>query len=323
MTGIRLHAEGIIMSKQGCLIGIDGGGTKTDVCIAQTDGAVVRRMRLSGTNPSEIGVAAAFTRLADALRDADGVCALYAGIAGAADPAVANDLYARITAAFPGIARVFVTSDALNALNGEVGLADGIAVIAGTGASAFVRKSGSVNRIGGWGFLIDDAGGGFSLGQACLRAAYRAHDKRGAQTLLLSRVEEILGKPLEAAIPDIYAGGVARVASFAPVGLGAARAGDPVAMQLVEHCATEIAGLIAACRAQYDAQGVICVLSGGMFADDDLFKQVCQKAVPFALDLRRASHAPVYGALVAAAALCGRTADSKFRENYERTVEDT
>lgn len=308
------------MKNEALLIGVDGGGTKTDVCVARTDGSVVRMRRLPGTNPSEIGVDAAFARLSAALRGFEGAAALHAGIAGAASPSTAAALKEKIQTAFPGIGRVAVQSDAFNALNGEVGLSDGIAVIAGTGASAFVRKGGQAARIGGWGFLVDDAGGGFSLGQACLRAAYRALDGRGEETILRHRVEEILGATLEDAIPDLYAGGAARVASFAPVAFDAARAGDPVAAGLVENCADEIAGLVSACARRFGPGRAICVLSGGMFHDFGFLMRVLQRTEPLGLDIRRPALAPVYGALAAAAALVGIEAGEPFRKNYVRTV---
>jgi N-acetylglucosamine kinase-like BadF-type ATPase len=241
-------------------------------------------------------------------------------MAGAASPATAAALRDGIQHAFPLIGRVEVKSDAFNALNGEVGLSDGIAVIAGTGASAFVRKGGNAARIGGWGYLVDDAGGGFSLGQACLRAAYRALDGRGEKTILQNRVEEILGAPLADAIPDLYAGGAARVAAFAPVAFEAARAGDPVAVGLVESCADEIAKLISVCARRFGPGRAVCALSGSMFRADDFLKRVLQRTETLCLDIRKARLAPVYGALVAAAALVGVEADDAFRKNYERTV---
>ena len=84
-----------------------------------------------------------------------------------------------IRTAFPDIGTVEVKSDAFNALNGEIGLSDGIAMISGTGSSAFTRQGGVVAQVGGWGHLIDDAGSGYALGRACLAAAYRALDGRG------------------------------------------------------------------------------------------------------------------------------------------------
>lgn len=308
------------MKTDGLLIGIDGGGTKTDLCLARTDGTVVRQCGLPGTNPSDIGVEASFQRLAGALRDAGAAFALYAGIAGAGNPTVACALTEKIRSAFPAIGRVVVGSDAFNALNGEIGLSDGIAMIAGTGASAFVRRDGRVTQVGGWGPLVDDAGGGFALGRACLRAAYRALDGRGESTILLARVEERLGAPLRDGVSFIHEGGASRVASFATIALDAAKENDAVAARLVEHCANEIARHVEVCAERFSAGRAVCVLSGGMFRDDGLLKLVLEKTAHLGLDMRRATLPPVYGALVSAAALCGAKADKDFRENYERTV---
>ena len=45
------------------LIGIDGGGTKTDICLAHEDGTIVARRRLKGINASGLGAEIAFGRL--------------------------------------------------------------------------------------------------------------------------------------------------------------------------------------------------------------------------------------------------------------------
>ncbi len=49
---------------------------------------------------------------------------------------------------------------------------EGILVYAGTGSIAYhIAKDGSVVRSGGYGFLIDDAGGGFWIGREALKLA--------------------------------------------------------------------------------------------------------------------------------------------------------
>lgn len=306
----------------GLIIGVDGGGTKTDICIARADGTIVARRKLGGMNPNAIGVEAACKRLVDEMtqitRGVGHVCALYAGVAGAANPAVGARLAARLRCAFPAASRIEVQSDAFNALNGEIGRSDGIAMIAGTGAAAFIRKGEAVTQVGGWGYLIDDAGSGYALGRACLRAAFRAFDGRGEQTALLSLVEEVLKMPLASAIPSIYEGGVPCVASFAQVALKAAKGGDAIAAGLVKTCADDIARHITVCFDRFGAGRAVCVLSGGLVRDEMLFKLVRTQAA--GRDVRRARIDPVYGTLVAAAALCGCAADAGFRKNYERTV---
>ena len=121
---------------------------------------------------------------------------LYAGIAGAGTPELARALRHEMEKWLPEVKRMEVASDAFNAMNGEIGLGNGLALIAGTGSSAFLRTEDGVLQIGGRGPLIDDGGSGYSVGRAVLNAAYRAMDGRGPETALIHAAEKRLGMPL-------------------------------------------------------------------------------------------------------------------------------
>ncbi|MEV5438876.1 BadF/BadG/BcrA/BcrD ATPase family protein [Streptomyces sp. NPDC052682] len=76
--------------------------------------------------------------------------------------------------------------------------ADGLALVAGTGAIATRvtgRRCTAVVDGGGW--LLGDDGGGFWLGRAAVRAALRMADGRGPETVLGVRVGRALGVPEE------------------------------------------------------------------------------------------------------------------------------
>jgi N-acetylglucosamine kinase-like BadF-type ATPase len=126
---------------------------------------------------------------------------------------------------------VLATWDAVVAFAGASAGSPGVIVIAGTGSVAYGRNAnGRAVRIGGYGYLIDDAGGGVSIGQAALRAALRAAEGRAPATALLPMLAARLG-----AWPQIRrrlygeGGGRALLASLAPLVSKAARRGDRVA----------------------------------------------------------------------------------------------
>jgi len=67
-------------------------------------------------------------------------------------------------------------------------------VIAGTGSVALGRNAaGQTARAGGYGYLIDDAGGGVSIGRAALRAALRSGEGWGPKTVLADVFRAQLG----------------------------------------------------------------------------------------------------------------------------------
>ena len=284
-------------------IGIDAGGTKTDVCACDISGKVLVRDISPGVNAARLGPDKAAHHIAARVRHIGGenALSLYAGVAGAGSPAISSAMEAALRGLLPEIPHIAAASDAFNALNAVVGLGDGAALIAGTGSSAFVRINGLSRQVGGRGFLIDDAGSGYWVGRACLNAAFRALDGRGPGTSLVGALEETLGMPLTCAIPEIYEKGVPFVASLAPAAFDCAQSGDPTAASIVSECARELALLLRACQAP---SGSVCVASGGMFRSAALRALVKEAAGP---DIRLIYPAfpPVSGALVAAAAACG------------------
>lgn len=291
-------------------IGIDAGGTKTDICICSPTGSVIARSVSSGVNAARIGPENAALHIAEQLESmqASGI-SLYVGAAGAGSPEISAALTAALHARLPNINHITVASDAFNALNGEVGLGDGIALIAGTGSSAFVRTGGVARQVGGRGYLVDDAGSGYWTGRACLNAAYRQLDGLGPTTSLTEAIEKFIGAPLADAIPRIYEGGSAYVASFAPLVFVHAANGDPVAARIAENCAAELALHLKACASGADAAAKICVASGGMFRAGYLRTKLTQAARELGIEIIFPDIPPVCGAVIAAAAV---NADADF-----------
>lgn len=293
-------------------IGIDAGGTKTDVCACDISGKVLFREISTGINAARLGPDKAAGQLAARIRNADleNARSMYVGAAGAGSPAISSQLEASLRALLPEISHIAVASDAFNALNAVVGLGDGVALIAGTGSSAFVRVNGQSRQIGGRGFLIDDAGSGYWVGRACLNAAFRALDGRGPHTALVDALEKMLGMPLTLAIPIIYEKGAPFVASLAPAAFACAQTGDQIAASIVSQCARELTLHLRACRAQ-TPPGSVCVASGGMFRAAALRTLIVQAAGPD-MHIVFPDVPPVSGALVAAAAVCGVTVSPEF-----------
>ncbi len=284
--------------------GIDAGGTKTDICICSRDGSVISRRIFPGINAAKLGAQTAARMLGEMLSETGctDTVSLHAGIAGAGSVAISSEIIRLLGEKFPLIKNISVSSDAFNGLNSVVGLGDGIALIAGTGSSAFVRQNGEIRQVGGRGYLVDDAGSGYHTGRACLNAAYRFLDGRGEYTLLKEAAEEKLEMSLHEAIPTIYEGGVPFIAGFAPIVFECASKGDAVSLRIAENCAEELWLHIKSCISGCKNPPGVCVATGGMFRSEMLRKMLAEKASLYGISLVFPTVAPVAGAVIAAAA---------------------
>lgn len=236
------------------LVGVDGGASKTRAAVVSSTGLVlatasVRSSSAYHREPEEaaaVVVAAAREALATS-GVGEPIDALGAGLAGADDPAIREQLIGALTRA--NIARiVHVDHDAAAALAGGTALAPGVVIISGTGSIAFgVDEHGRRARAGGWGPLLDDEGSGYSIGRAVLRAAMRAHDGRGAPTLVADAVRARFGiASLTALKAAVRGASIDEIASIAPLAIDAAAAGDPVAARILERAGDGLAAMVAA-----------------------------------------------------------------------------
>ncbi|MEN0111802.1 MAG: BadF/BadG/BcrA/BcrD ATPase family protein [Planctomycetota bacterium] len=264
------------------ILGVDGGGTKTAarVALSSPDGpsdagplCLIGVGEAGGSNPYSVGWDAAERSIRDAIdaavRDAGGEGDLVVGAAVIAVAGAATDEARDRLAGWArdaGIARrVDVVADTLPILAEAPAGRSAIGLIAGTGSSAVtLGPAGEPLLLGGWGYLIDDAGSGFAIGQTALRLAVRAADRgepfalgdAALRTLGLDRLAELKPAVYQAADPR----GV--IASLAPTVLDLAQRGDEAAAGIVRSGADALAGLVAdAARRPGVAEGppVVCV----------------------------------------------------------------
>jgi glucosamine kinase len=178
------------------ILGLDGGGTKTECVLADQDGRIVARATGGPSNPLRTGYARAWFSLSEAadvvLRHekihASHIRAICAGLGGAGRPGVVRRVTTFFEKGFPN-AHVRVTTDLEIALEAAFGAGEGIILLAGTGSAAFGRDAdGRTARAGGRGPWISDEGSAFDIGRRALRAVALAEEHRGPATELSNRV---------------------------------------------------------------------------------------------------------------------------------------
>ena len=174
------------------ILGLDGGGTKTDMALCDESGCVISRAIGGAASLTGQTQEAAFGHIEETVRRVTApiggeraeIAAFFAGISGgglAANREKVRALFARL---LPNARVRENASDAVNALSAGIGRGDGVIAIAGTGSSVFARAKGEMRQVGGWGYLLGDEGSGFDLGRRALRAALYDLDGRGEKTCL-------------------------------------------------------------------------------------------------------------------------------------------
>ena len=228
--------------------GVDGGGTRTTVGLADADGRELLRIAGSAglVDPREpLASAATVAALVREAADQAGVqiplAGLCAGIAGVNH----RDTREAVEAALrhSGVAtHVSVITDGEIALDGALGEGPGIMLLAGTGSVAHARApDGRFERCGGWGMYLGDEGSGYDIGRSALVAVVRAADGRGEETGLAEAVMERLDvTEFDALPPWIGRSSKSEVAALATEVVRLAEGGDAVAGEILARAAREL-----------------------------------------------------------------------------------
>lgn len=259
-------------------LGVDGGGTKTQVALMNEAGEIKGEGFSGPSNPLRVGVETAVANIVTATNvacDSGGVsrgdiAAATFGLAGVRRA----DLRQRVRESFVDrlrIRRVEVITDAEIALYGTTLGKPGLVVIAGTGSICLGKnEAGEIAIAGGWGPLAGDEGGGIGIAQKALHSVAKASDGRGMPTLLTESASEYFrASGPENLIVAIYSPQVdnKRIAGFARLVVETAKKGDKTAVEILEDAGFELG--LAACavikKLRLDRTKVPIGCVGGIF----------------------------------------------------------
>ncbi len=254
----------------GVVMGIDGGGSKTEYVLLDADtGERVGGGRFGALSPfaGEGELERTASRLAAILRQHELNClALRAGCAGAGEQPMAEKVKKALTDA--GIScPVCVVGDHWNALDTAFGDGDGAALISGTGSVCCARHKGAFIRAGGRGHVFDDEGSGYAIGRDMLAAIVRASDGRGPETKLADIVRDVSGLSDIGQITSFYCapsrpkGDIAGLAQMLSM---AVSAGDEAARLILEKAANELSALVFAVFAKLPPELMRLALTGSV-----------------------------------------------------------
>jgi N-acetylglucosamine kinase-like BadF-type ATPase len=262
---------------QHSVVGVDGGGSKTEAIILDNDLRVIGEGRAGPSNPLRVGLTSAAAAVREAI---DNACAAAkirrndlesaeVGLAGARRHELRERMREMLLPL--GVRDIEVVTDADIALYGATDGAPGLVVIAGTGSICCgINARGKKFCAGGWGPLAGDEGAGAWIARRALRAIAYASDGRGPQTLLT----ELACNYFHVSTADdlttaIYAPTITneRIAGFGKDVVEAANRKDPVAEKIILEGGAEL-GLAAVAvirNLQMEREEFQIAVVGGVF----------------------------------------------------------
>ncbi len=300
------------------MVGIDGGGTKTEFVLFSESGKILRRIKLAQSNPNDIGFescCAILTEGLDVLLEfSPSVCGIFAGIAGAATGDNAQKISAFLKKQYKSVL-IKVETDAINVISCNGQGAD-MALICGTGSVLFIKENDVMHRIGGWGYLFDESGSAYDMGKDAIRAALAQQDGWGENTLISDLLKEELKSEIWDCLNIIYRNGRSYIASFAHTVFQAASLGDAVAEKIIRKNAHYLAGLINTAKKNYHCGNDI-IACGGLFENcKEILIPVIKKSVPSSMNFIFPELPPVYGACIECCRMMEITPDKEFYDNF-------
>ena len=262
-------------------LGIDGGGTKTELALSDPEGKIVSRLFMDGCNPNTVGIDRTKRIIEDGIIQACKEVPLssvvvYAGIAGCASEIYADEIKSMLEKM--SLAAFDVGSDNNNIVAAGLGNNEGITMILGTGICSYVVKKEETKRIAGWGYLFDNGGSAFHIGRDAINAYFSAYDGTGEETTLVQRIKQTFGYSNEELLKYLYSGGNKLVSSYAMYVFEEAEKGDKVSVSILKKHIAEIARLIRASLSHFsDYDKKIPVILGGGLTNQALL-------LPYLLD---------------------------------------
>ncbi|HEY3660342.1 MAG TPA: N-acetylmuramic acid 6-phosphate etherase [Candidatus Udaeobacter sp.] len=293
--------------KQGArILGVEGGGTKTAWALVENVGGVgdpgwefrmLKQGKLQASNFRLTAPERLRAILGELPKQIDCAGVFLAGCATAED----RDALRRICLEIWPKAKIVTGSDRASGLAAALDHGDGIVVNAGSGSSVTGRRGDKIERAGGWGHILGDAGGGYSLSMQALRLILREHDLHHAEMDFTAKILHALSlNNFDELVRWVQAADKMEIATLAPVVFEAAAAGDARMMDIIEEGARVLCEYTEAVADRLHLLAPKIVLTGGLFYRDSIYTHALRRRLKKNLPDARvttAERAPELGAV--------------------------
>ena len=294
------------------ILGVEGGGTKTAWVLVETvlganasawEFRVLEQGKLPASNFRLTSPERLRAILAELPKQIDRAGVFLAGCGTEEDRCALKQMCLEI---WPN-AKIVTGSDRDSGLAAALDRGDGIVVNAGSGSSVTGRRGERIERAGGWGHILGDAGGGYFLSIHALRLVLREHDLGRSEMDFTAKILRVLSlNNLDELVRWVQTADKMELAMLAPVVFEAATAGDGRMMEIIEEGARVLCEYTEAVASRLHLLAPKVVLIGGLFQRDSIythaFRRRLKKNLPDAR-VTTAERAPELGAAWLAAEL--------------------
>lgn len=290
-----------------CIIGLDGGGTKTLLRAVDMDKNIICEVLGGSSNLCSNSDEIVYNNLKNLFLEIGdihpiAICLGSAGISGKGSKERLNEILFELT----NCQSIKVVGDMETPLAAEVGSGMGVLVIAGTGAIAFGQDGmGNTARSSGWGHIIGDEGSSYWIAAQGLKAAMRGYDGRDTPTMLTKLMADAMKvSPDNEIVAEVYKNysEKSKMASLSHIVNEAAELGDSAAYAIMNQAAEEILISISSVvkRLSIEKEPFPVIVSGGLLLNSrilkELFIEKTYNAFPNA-EVRELSKDPAWGAV--------------------------
>ncbi len=303
-------------------LGVDGGGTKTALCLVTDTGEVLAQHEGPGVYYLGAGIDLVSRVLSDGVRvlteragiGAEQIDHAFVGLPAYGEASADLDRLDAAPRAALGHDRYRCGNDMICGWAGSLALADGVNVVSGTGSISYGERAGLGVRVGGWGELFGDEGSGYWIAVRGLQAFTRMSDGRLPAGPLLDLLRNHLSLTTDldliGLVLDRWRGDRPRIAALSRLVVQAARAGDEAAVEILADAGRELARLVETTRQGLNfaaGETVPVSYSGGVFAVEEIraafTRELATRVGTF--EVRAPQLTPVLGAALYAARSAG------------------
>jgi len=232
-------------------LGLDGGGSKTNAILSDISGDQLRRADGGPGNVSTVGrdgVKELISILIEKLLDGEPLSQIknatlcFAGIGREQEKKLMSDLIASL-----GFNEFNVKTDAEILHFAAFDEEDGIVLEAGTGAVCIIKSGGELKQFGGWGYLLGDDGGGYSIGIHALRKVLSDDEKDQSLSDLSGNIMNHFDVKIpKEIITKVYGADSSQmlIASCAKIVSSSALSGDQDSIDIINEAAASLYDLV-------------------------------------------------------------------------------
>src|SRR6266478_2106294 len=295
------------------IIGVEGGGTKTPWVLVETvagigdpgwEFRIIDQGKLPASNFRLTSPERLRAILAELPKQIDRAGVFLAGCGTEGDRRSLKQICLGI---WPK-ARIVTGSDRQSGLAAALDRGDGIVVNAGSGSSVTGRRGDRIERAGGWGHILGDAGGGYSLSVQALRLILREHDLHRGEIGFTARILHALSlNNLDELVRWVQTADKMEIAMLAPVVFEGATEGDARMMEIIEEGARVLCEYTESVASALHLLAPKVALIGGLFSRDSIYTHAFRRRLKKNLPDARvaiAERAPELGAAWLAAEMC-------------------